>query len=117
MLGDRIGIMSRGELQCLGSSSFLKHKFGAGYKLIFTMEPPLQGVKVCAKRCFLCTCFCQCRLSSFAFFVANALRTAAHLFGHFFLNTFTVSNRTRLQTARKTALALLQRPAPVRVAI
>jgi hypothetical protein len=49
VLGDRIGIMSRGELQCLGSSSFLKHKFGAGYKLIFTMEPPLQGVKVRAK--------------------------------------------------------------------
>jgi ABC-type multidrug transport system ATPase subunit len=38
VLGDRIGIMSRGELQCLGSSSFLKHNFGSGYKLICTIE-------------------------------------------------------------------------------
>ena len=38
VLGDRIGIMSRGQLQCLGSSTFLKHTFGAGYKLICTME-------------------------------------------------------------------------------
>jgi ATP-binding cassette subfamily A (ABC1) protein 3 len=41
VLGDRIGIMSRGELQCLGSSSFLKHNFGTGYKVICTVE---QGV-------------------------------------------------------------------------
>jgi ABC-type multidrug transport system ATPase subunit len=38
VLGDRIGIMSRGEIQCLGSSSFLKHEFGAGYKVICTMN-------------------------------------------------------------------------------
>lgn len=38
VLGDRIGIMSRGEIQCLGSSSFLKHEFGAGYKVICTMS-------------------------------------------------------------------------------
>jgi ATP-binding cassette, subfamily A (ABC1), member 3 len=38
VLGDRIGIMSRGEIQCLGSSSFLKHEFGAGYKVICTMK-------------------------------------------------------------------------------
>jgi ATP-binding cassette subfamily A (ABC1) protein 3 len=35
VLGDRIGIMSLGQLQCLGSSQFLKTTFGAGYKLIF----------------------------------------------------------------------------------
>lgn len=34
ILGDRIGIMTHGELVCLGSSLFLKNKFGAGYNLI-----------------------------------------------------------------------------------
>ena len=33
VLGDRIGIMSRGQLMCLGSSLFLKNRFGEGYKL------------------------------------------------------------------------------------
>ena len=33
VLGDRIGIMKQGEMQCLGSSLFLKNRFGAGYKL------------------------------------------------------------------------------------
>jgi ATP-binding cassette subfamily A (ABC1) protein 3 len=33
VLGDRIGIMAHGNLLCLGSSLFLKKKFGAGYKL------------------------------------------------------------------------------------
>lgn len=34
LLGDRIAIMARGELQCCGSSFFLKKKYGAGYHLI-----------------------------------------------------------------------------------
>ena len=33
ILGDRIGIMDKGKLVCLGSSLFLKNRFGAGYKL------------------------------------------------------------------------------------
>jgi ATP-binding cassette, subfamily A (ABC1), member 3 len=33
ILGDRIGIMSAGLLSCLGSSMFLKRKFGVGYNL------------------------------------------------------------------------------------
>ena len=33
VLGDRIGIMNKGEMKCLGSSLFLKKRFGAGYKL------------------------------------------------------------------------------------
>ena len=33
MLGDRIGIMCKGEMVCSGSSLFLKHKFGSGYTL------------------------------------------------------------------------------------
>jgi ATP-binding cassette subfamily A (ABC1) protein 3 len=33
VLGDRIGIMVKGKIRCLGSSLFLKNRFGAGYKL------------------------------------------------------------------------------------
>jgi len=33
ILGDRIGIMSKGKMTCLGSSIFLKNKFGTGYNL------------------------------------------------------------------------------------
>lgn len=32
-LGDRIAIMGEGQLKCLGSSVFLKNKFGVGYNL------------------------------------------------------------------------------------
>jgi ABC-type multidrug transport system ATPase subunit len=34
ILGDRIGIMNNGKVSALGSSIFLKSKFGAGYNLI-----------------------------------------------------------------------------------
>lgn len=34
VLGDRIAIMSEGELKCCGSSFFLKKRFGTGYHLI-----------------------------------------------------------------------------------
>ena len=33
ILGDRIGIMSQGKMKCLGSSLFLKNRYGTGYKL------------------------------------------------------------------------------------
>ena len=33
VLGDRIGIMCKGTRQCLGSSLFLKNRFGVGYKI------------------------------------------------------------------------------------
>ena len=33
ILGDRIGIMKEGKLECLGSSMFLKQKFAVGYIL------------------------------------------------------------------------------------
>lgn len=33
ILGDRIGIMANGKLTCLGTSMFLKNKFGVGYNL------------------------------------------------------------------------------------
>ena len=38
VLGDRIGIMANGQLKCLGSSLFLKNKFGGGYKLIIVKK-------------------------------------------------------------------------------
>jgi ATP-binding cassette subfamily A (ABC1) protein 3 len=33
ILGDRIGIMHQGKMTCVGSSAFLKQKFGVGYNL------------------------------------------------------------------------------------
>jgi ATP-binding cassette subfamily A (ABC1) protein 3 len=33
ILGDRIGIMCRGKLTCVGSPLFLKNRFGIGYNL------------------------------------------------------------------------------------
>ena len=38
VLGDRIGIMAQGQLKCLGSSLFLKNKFGGGYKMIMVKK-------------------------------------------------------------------------------
>ena len=38
ILGDRIGIMSAGKLTCLGSSIFLKQKFGMGYNLTLVKD-------------------------------------------------------------------------------
>ncbi|KAF1328335.1 hypothetical protein FI667_g6955, partial [Globisporangium splendens] len=35
ILGDRIAIMADGELKCVGSSLFLKNRFGVGYRLSF----------------------------------------------------------------------------------
>ena len=33
ILGDRIAIMAEGDVQCTGSSLFLKNRFGVGYNL------------------------------------------------------------------------------------
>ncbi|XP_072455433.1 phospholipid-transporting ATPase ABCA3-like isoform X2 [Notamacropus eugenii] len=38
LLGDRIAIMAKGELQCCGSSLFLKQKYGAGYHMVMVKE-------------------------------------------------------------------------------
>ena len=35
ILGDRIGIMTGGKLTCIGSSLFLKNRYGVGYNLTF----------------------------------------------------------------------------------
>lgn len=42
LLGDRIAIMSGGELQCCGSSYYLKKVYGAGYRLIMDKRPECQ---------------------------------------------------------------------------
>jgi hypothetical protein len=33
ILGDRIAIMAEGDVQCTGSSLFLKNRYGVGYNL------------------------------------------------------------------------------------
>lgn len=38
ILGDRIGIMARGRLCCLGSGLHLKQKFGSGYRLSIQVQ-------------------------------------------------------------------------------
>lgn len=38
LLGDRIAIMSHGELQCFGSSLFLKKHYGVGYHMVMVKE-------------------------------------------------------------------------------
>ncbi|XP_053328151.1 phospholipid-transporting ATPase ABCA3 [Spea bombifrons] len=42
LLGDRIAIMAQGQLQCCGSSLFLKSKYGAGYHMVMVKEPHCQ---------------------------------------------------------------------------
>jgi ATP-binding cassette subfamily A (ABC1) protein 3 len=38
ILGDRIAIMTKGSIYCLGSPLFLKSRFGVGYNLIVVKE-------------------------------------------------------------------------------
>jgi ATP-binding cassette subfamily A (ABC1) protein 3 len=46
ILGDRIGIMAGGELMCLGSSLFLKNRFGVGYNLTMVKLTKEENTKV-----------------------------------------------------------------------
>ncbi|KAL1779811.1 ATP-binding cassette sub-family A member 17 isoform X1 [Sigmodon hispidus] len=46
LLGDRIAIMAKGELQCCGSPTFLKQKFGAGYYMTLIKTPLCDTVKL-----------------------------------------------------------------------
>ncbi|CAH0545633.1 unnamed protein product [Brassicogethes aeneus] len=48
LLGDRIAIMANGELQCCGSSFFLKKKYGAGYHLIMEKSKECKSWEVTA---------------------------------------------------------------------
>ncbi|XP_069859783.1 ATP-binding cassette sub-family A member 17-like isoform X1 [Dipodomys merriami] len=47
LLGDRIAIMADGELQCCGSSLFLKQKYGAGYYMTLLKTPFCDTQKLC----------------------------------------------------------------------
>ncbi|ODN05940.1 ATP-binding cassette sub-family A member 3 [Orchesella cincta] len=46
LLGDRIAIMAEGELQCVGSSLYLKKKYGGGYHLIIVKQPQCNVDKI-----------------------------------------------------------------------
>jgi len=46
VLGDRIGIMAKGKLMCLGTSLFLKRRFGAGYKLTMVKKTKEKNTRV-----------------------------------------------------------------------
>ena len=46
VLGDRIGIMAKGKVVCLGSSIFLKNRYGAGYKLTMVKKYKKPNTKI-----------------------------------------------------------------------
>ncbi|XP_071813575.1 phospholipid-transporting ATPase ABCA3-like isoform X2 [Apostichopus japonicus] len=52
LLGDRIAIMADGQLQCVGSSLFLKRKYGVGYHMSIAKAPdcPVAEVASLVKR-------------------------------------------------------------------
>lgn len=45
-LGDRIGIMSHGQMICSGTPDFLKNKFGEGYNLVVVKSDREDNVKL-----------------------------------------------------------------------
>ncbi len=46
MLGDKIGIVAKGRLQCIGSALHLKQKYGAGYRItVGTQENRVKDVQ------------------------------------------------------------------------
>ena len=46
ILGDRIGIMTQGKMTCLGSSMFLKNRFGVGYVMTIVKSNGLNNTKL-----------------------------------------------------------------------
>ncbi|XP_052615063.1 ATP-binding cassette sub-family A member 17-like isoform X4 [Peromyscus californicus insignis] len=46
LLGDRVAIMAKGELQCCGSPPFLKQKYGAGYYMTLIKTPLCDTTKL-----------------------------------------------------------------------
>ena len=53
ILGDRIAIMAEGKVQCVGSSLFLKNRYGVGYNLVIskkTRDPAPQVDKFITSR-------------------------------------------------------------------
>ena len=50
ILGDKVGIMAKGQLRCLGTSMHLKEVFGSGYQITVTVSPEADRGKI--KRIF-----------------------------------------------------------------
>lgn len=46
ILGDRICIMAEGEIQCCGSSLYLKNRFGVGYQLTIAKQQPVLSPQI-----------------------------------------------------------------------
>ena len=46
ILGDRIGIMTAGKMTCLGSSLFLKNRFGVGYVMTLVKDSAEQNTEI-----------------------------------------------------------------------
>jgi ATP-binding cassette, subfamily A (ABC1), member 3 len=46
VLGDRVGVMAKGEMRALGSSLFLKNRFGAGYRLTMVKRKKKKNKKI-----------------------------------------------------------------------
>lgn len=46
ILGDRIGIMTAGKMTCLGSSMFLKNRFGMGYVMTIVKNSTEPNTKI-----------------------------------------------------------------------
>jgi ATP-binding cassette subfamily A (ABC1) protein 3 len=53
ILGDRVGIMSLGAMQCMGTTQFLKNTYGAGYKLVFDREVSMGDNELAALTTFV----------------------------------------------------------------
>mmetsp|Transcript_26129 Transcript_26129/g.35915 ORF Transcript_26129/g.35915 Transcript_26129/m.35915 type:complete len:1375 (+) Transcript_26129:1-4125(+) len=56
ILGDRVGIMSLGQMQCMGTTQFLKSTYGAGYKLIFDKVPGMSSDQLNSLTTFVQSC-------------------------------------------------------------
>jgi ATP-binding cassette subfamily A (ABC1) protein 3 len=83
VLGDRIGIMAQGKILCLGSSLFLKNRYGSGYKLTMVKKVKTKNTKITP---FLNQVFGEVKLlsevsSEIAFKIE---KDKAHLFEDFF---------------------------------
>ena len=46
ILGDRIGIMTKGKMTALGSPMFLKNRFGMGYVMTVIKKNPVKNKKI-----------------------------------------------------------------------
>ena len=104
ILGDRVGIMSLGQMQCMGTTQFLKSTYGAGYKLIFDKKTDFTNDNLHSL-----TSFVQKHVPSAKYIVEDGAENqvlyslsfdSVHLFGQLFheleaenaLNKFGVSN-------------------------